>query len=379
MISQNQPSQVNNTSNIPINVAVVVGSDDPDKRPYCYWQELLKQLNPWGVEAVLRPNIPRSKAFQVIIINWDVANGSHSYESQVLKDFGPDFRTQVDDWVKDGGILFCEVQSVHGIPVQESYTAIFGSQIKVLHKKKQRKGISNEYNGNAPDYRDKPILYPGPSKQGYETFTQRSRRVLRGSVALVNKRHSKHPLVYGIHPFILSQYSYADERILPRTLREDRSAQFSLYYRCPETLYSGWFVDWGSDWVPVFLESASNKWPVLLVRTYGKGAWVASTIRLTSASDIPFIRNLVSFPIYQEQWREYHDRVLKRRRIFDYLSMVLLLLILILIASVIWKLGVVGLVIQYGSFFMTLFGLSVVGVLLAAYGAAEKYRNRRLR
>lgn len=139
-------------------------------------------------------------------------------------------------------------------------------------------------------------------------------RSSRGCAALVLGKYRGHPLCYGTHPALISPYSYAGENVIPGHYRDDRKGNFSLYHRCPETLYSGWFVNWDGGWIPALVEAETAEWPVLLVKTDGLGAWVSSTMRLTSRSATPLVRNIVFFGRFRDLWVEYHNRTITRRR-----------------------------------------------------------------
>jgi hypothetical protein len=290
-----------------INVAILSVPLEPQR--YSYWPGLLKELAYLEVKYGIK-EIPVNwgtgptqqyetwEQYGLIILPVDTANGASEFGGKIALKYLTDERVNKNlaHWVEAGGVFFCELQCEGGRPKQASYDTIFrGSAPHV---------VSQE---NIDRF---PLGHSGP----YENIQKKGGESSRGSAANVSRQFHAHPACFGIHPGVRSDYSYSGEEVIPGIYREDRTGYFSLFYRCPETLYSGWFIDWPSDWIPLLVESETNRWPVLLVRTQGKGAWIASTMRLTSKAAVPLVRNIVFFSHFRDRWLTYHRQALKRRK-----------------------------------------------------------------
>lgn len=68
----------------------------------------------------------RMERTQVLILNWDVANGDPMYGADVVSRWFEHYQWNVRDWVKRGGILVIEGQANRAIPHQGAYDKILG-------------------------------------------------------------------------------------------------------------------------------------------------------------------------------------------------------------------------------------------------------------
>jgi hypothetical protein len=284
--------------------------------------------------------------FKVIIVTTDTANGSREFSGDVALSYFQNKRVaeNLAQWVRKGGILLAEVQSIGGRPEQASYDAIFGSKgLRVLTS-------TNRHELN--------------QGRAYENVLRHERgRSSRGNVALVSRAHHWHPVCFGIHPFLANGYSYSGEEIVAGHYREDGRSEFSLYYRCPELLYSGWFIDWERDWIPTLVESETAAWPVLLAKRDGQGLWLASTLRLNSAQALPLIRNIVFYPVFRELWTTYHDVAIRTRKRNDIVLVLGISVVgLFLIGVVVQQVGLRHLVEAFDWLHLGL-GLSIAAVI----------------
>ncbi len=342
-----------------IKVAFVVPSEDKDTQRHVYWNELLGELRLWEVEAKVesisnfwgnsgKVNYKTWQEYNLIILTTDAANGSEECEGdKVLRYFHNEVaRQELAKWVQNGGILFSEVQSQGGRPWQPSYDAIFGS------------GTLDVLPHSAIKRRE------GTQGMGYENvIAKEEERSSRGSVAVVSNEFHAHPLCYGLHPSVTNGYNYSGEQVILKHYREDRRTQFSLYYRCPEVIYSGWFVHWSPDWIPVLLESETAKWPVLLVKTDGAGAWAASTMRLTSRNALPLIRNLVFYHSFRESWLEYHKRILRARKRSNVIVISILVVLLLSMITIFgWNISSLRLLSIF-SWLGAIAGVSILAII----------------
>lgn len=354
--------------------AVIISSPESDQpQRYAYWPELLEELKyldvvktvsripaTWGAGGTLPYDT--WDQYGVMILPADTANGAQDLGGKVALEYFADSRVHrnLANWVEQGGIFFCEVQSSGGRPHQGSYDAIFGAS--ALHVT-DAKTFSR---------------WPVESGMPYENLSKKERLSTRGDIALTSVKFHGHPICFGIHPFVGNGYAYFGEEVIPGFHRESRKGQLSLYYRCPETLYSGWFTDWSKDWIPILLESETGRWPVLLVRIEGKGAWVASTVRLTSRAAIPLVRNILYFGSFRECWLQYHRQTSARRKRLDIVN--ILAVYLTFTAAAILLLHRFGFrrSVEIFSHFHTASGISIVGIVLLLGGFAQFLYSRPL-
>lgn len=292
---------------------------DPKKRPHCYWEQLLDELKDWGVGYDLVFSVKTWVNYQAIIVSSGAASDLGNWSKWFLQYIGSEGRSRLDQWIEAGNILFCEIQSQSGNPIQFSYDTIFGKgMLKCLRSK----------------------LHQSLSEASYEqTWISSRTSATRGSIALVNKQYHAHPLLYGVHPFLLSDLSRSHIPEFPDSYpsNPETPPKWSLYPRCTESLYSGWFTDWSFGWIPLLIESETGRWPVLLVRMHGKGVWIASTLRLTTTWSIPLIRNILNYSEYMDLWETYHDEVVRHRHWMDGIILALAFAIGILTANIVWQ------------------------------------------
>jgi hypothetical protein len=334
---------------------------------YDYWPELLKQLEYLEVDSVrkeitLEPPYEDWHQYTTLVLPIDIANGGTEFGGSVaLQYFSTDrVHKNLVSWVRKGGIFFCEVQSSGGRPLQVTYDRIFGIHaLRVIGESDAKR-------------------FPEQSGSPYENVSASTGSSSRGATALVNRAYHGHPICFGIHPFVRNDQFFSGEPVIPGYYREGGKGHFSLYFRCPETLYSGWFVDWAKGWIPVLVESETGRWPVLLVRIEGEGAWVASTMRVTSSESLSLLRNIVFYKMFSAKWCAYHSRILKDRKIRDIVVLVTLWLCLVIFAGeLIYYRGIQWFVDRF-SIFHLIGGFSVLGFLSLLMGLSLLLWNRPL-
>ena len=222
----------------PVKVGYFIASKERHRR--IFWDDLLKPLEHWGVthKPIVIDDLVNNKRvyyptwvdenYDILIISTDVANGSPDFIGDKGLEF---FRTSqvidsIRNWVSAGGILLCDSNRNGGRPRQEAYEAIFGARSVIALPNDNTHIIRINARNNG---------------LGYENLSRLDRNAnLRGSVAFVSHRFRSHPVCYGIYPFARSEYTLTSD-IIPDVYTSPGGTRFSLYYRCPETLYSGWF------------------------------------------------------------------------------------------------------------------------------------------
>jgi len=232
-------------------VAVIVDDLDADRRRRCFWEEQLDLIPGIEYELVsLLEKMDDRKFFNVyeydvIIFNWCVLDGALMYASDRVQDIVAFYDDHFVQFVMKGGILIMENQPKRWRPSQMAYDVLLQGQVKVSS-------------------RDKHLF---------------------GSKVLVNDRLRKHPLFRHLPDTLYSAYLHAlDESWFPVGSTSIRSLQ-ELH---PTKVYSGAFVKWNSDWLPV-LYTEDRSYPVMLLKTEGLGLWVVTTMYLASSN----IRELV--------------------------------------------------------------------------------------
>lgn len=104
------------------------------------WTALLASLDESGFantaielpisDLLVKPPPPSQRFLtqdlDVLIINWDAANGDPEFGSHLAQRWLSHRRPELLLWVKDGGILIVESQAVLSVPDQASYDALIG-------------------------------------------------------------------------------------------------------------------------------------------------------------------------------------------------------------------------------------------------------------
>jgi hypothetical protein len=254
----------------------------------------------------------------LIVISWDTANGDGGRGSdQTLQFFTAEGRSRLwellNPYSGDGAVLFCECQTVQGLPVQAAYDAIFGTgEITVLSE---------------------------PINAAVRFGTQASPAKFWGRT---------HPMMRGcewpMHQAFLANIPQGRQLQLlgPDTYPvPDESNPVDttplIHYR-RESLWFGWFTQWKRGWVPILVADFSSRTEaeyrglpevpaILLAKKSGRGYVLASTLWLAGMPEVgKFIRRLQD-PDW-EAIRSYHRRV----RLSQFLEDLTLSLIMLAIA-----------------------------------------------
>lgn len=235
-------------------------------------------------EELFEPSLPRlfSNKNDIIIINWDSINTDPVYGSDRAYQFFKHYKTGLNSWVENGGILILEAQSAQWKLVQDSYS-IFDENIVVS------RGVGD-----------------------------------RGSKGIVNKKlMESHPIVGNIGDEItLGDNHLCDNRWYPIKC-ESTNIQACDREDKRRKLYQGWFEKYPKKrWLPLrILRNRHHKkqWtPLIFAGDYGNhhkkpimlcyipekksdgnnrvGAYIVTTMYLGSSDCDKLITNLVNLP-----------------------------------------------------------------------------------
>ncbi len=203
-------------------------------------------------------------------MNWDALNGDPSYGADEAARWWRHYRTNIWDWVHDGGILVIEGQANRSIPVQEAYDAILGEH---------------------------EVLVSG-MEDPLHALKQEREDVRRVGRACRLTRSARDTGLFRDDQGMPQEYRPVDRSFadyFPDT-RCDPPLPAGLKHPEPTRLWRGWFRTWSFRrthfaWTPL-LESA--EWgrlshPTLLVAAHGKGAIFASTMHLALGNRNPYL------------------------------------------------------------------------------------------
>ncbi len=247
-------------------IAVFVDAINPERRRYCYWIDYFheKQI-PYELLAIpdqrsdvverQKRNLPRLDDHDIIILNWDVANGDFAWlADETLEYFQNRGRDEIKRWTGNGSRIIIEIQSAAGYPLQELYDALLG-------------------NGEV-------VVSPYRRKPAYEDAERNLHR---------NERRKTHPIVHDLDRadrIISTKHRKFQHAIFPGF---DKSED-STYARNRDALSFGNFIEWKKDWFPLILRSnrdvlgVQNR-PVALTKSIGDkgGEIVATTMRIANS------------------------------------------------------------------------------------------------
>jgi hypothetical protein len=236
-------------------IAIIVDDLDPDRRRRCFWEEQLSSLPDVQYELVnLLKHMDERKFFNVymydiIIFNWCSLDGCVMYASERLQAVVGYYDDHFIQFVRKGGILIIENQPKRWRPVQKAYDVLLPEEVSV---------ISREMH-------------------------------LFGSKVLVNEKLKRHPLIQNLPDVLHSAYNHApNESWFPPGSTSAKSLQ-ELY---PTKIYSGGFLHWKSDWLPL-LYTDDKLYPVMLVKNDGLGLWIVTTMYLASSNIKELIESII--------------------------------------------------------------------------------------
>lgn len=156
----------------PIDVTVLVDSTDRNDERTCFWREFQKGhiLLPKGnynfrfisiseiVEAGTNPitEVFNKEKSKIVIINWDVLNGDPLYKSDKDLLWFQHFLPDIDQWVRNGGVLVVECQEGSRALRQEVYD-LFGKALGYKLVTRESTCFCNRAHINT-DLEDHPLL-----------------------------------------------------------------------------------------------------------------------------------------------------------------------------------------------------------------------------
>lgn len=294
----------------PIKVTVLLDSDDPDRRRACAWHEIaVHQLGQrplqWSLvslrDAMARGEHPMSiladNETDILIFNWDVMNGDPVYGSDLCLNLVEHYRTDLEMWVKRGGILILECQADAEEMIERAYR-IFTAR------------------GRYPVKLAK-VDVATDSGQGWNAHF--NRRLL-----------PTHPIMRALRvtgpealeEFVLSEHEDYKEPLFPPKYVKPGMRSLEERERFP-AVFRGWFSERGTHpaWERVLFGShpeAGDKRPIMLFRAVRgdrtAGAIILTTMYLARSNWTDLIRGLFALPGRISAYHERHAEIVKRRR-----------------------------------------------------------------
>lgn len=225
-----------------------------------------------------------------LLVSWDAANGDSISRSDItLQFFISEGRVRAEEVLQEGGTLFCETQSVEGLPVQASYDGIFGvKEITVCSE----------------------VLRP-------------SERC--GSRADVRPGSVTHPLLEGMNWHLQGGPPPGEPRLFYLNLPKETEASLDrpIMHHYRDSLWIGWFLYWKRDWIPLLYAAEKlspgvndDRRAILLAKVRGQGLLLASTLWVAALRQDQLLRNIIEVPIKNmDGIRQFHrDQIRKRGR-----------------------------------------------------------------
>lgn len=278
-------------------IAIFVDSLDQHRRRYCYWIDyFVEKRTPFELFSISdqrsavverqNRNLPRLDDFDLIIFNWDVANGDFAWlADETLEFFQNRGRNEILRWVGNGSRVLIEIQSAAGYPLQELYDAILG--VGEVHVSPYRRT---------------------------EAFRDADEQLVR------NHRRHTHPIVHDLYRqdgIIETKYRPFPHVVFPGF---DKSED-STYARNRRALSFGNFVRWSRNWYPILLRRrpdvlGRNRQAVALVRTVGDkgGEIVVTTMRIANSQNHDLIDAMVNVTPESRAARQRFFLLATRRR-----------------------------------------------------------------
>ena len=197
----------------------------------------------------------------VLIFNWDVINGDPSFGADLAARWTKHYRTNLWDWVYNGGVLVIEGQANRSVPVQEAYDAILGEgEVRVS-------GVEDRLHLDRQEH--PKVRRVGTECRATRTFAKS--RLADEGPGMPNTYKSAERAFRDYFPDNNSNFQ------LPR---EAQSAR-------PTVLWRGWFRGHATRrarfrWVPLLKTSGRGIFnhPTLLATTHGTGAIFIGTMHL---------------------------------------------------------------------------------------------------
>jgi hypothetical protein len=249
-----------------------------NKREF-FWDDVVDYFNKEfliniGCFDIIGPeNLRNMHNYDILIINWDAANGDQKFGSDRLLNEIQNNKPKLKDFVKDGGILIVECQSNNWLPSQSAYDAILNSMgsVRVTDEEPSRVGFFV-----------RRVNLPHIEILGGDYFADNDHPILK-------------KLPEKIYPLLIfnegKSYNswYKDRWFNPRNSVNSNV----LCKTYPNKVYVGWFSSYSKEWKPLLYDE-DNKHPVMIWRPYDKGAVIISTMFLASSFIPQLILNIFS-------------------------------------------------------------------------------------
>lgn len=343
----------------PTKVFVLVDRLYGDKRARTsLWKGFLTGLNYSQVDPIslweekTKNKTVRPDDANVLIINWDNANGDYVCGSDVVLTYFQAHGHRRDALMQRNGKLICEFQSGMGVLKQVSYDAIFGpGEVEV---------VDIIYPPNLPRREHDKL-----SEEEIEQLKQAERPWIGKSVSCLKKYYKKdHPILAPLEDKLPSLYNSAD----PLYHFEEGAQQekFCWYRHAPDgAIYHGWFCNWKKGWVPLLVAEPAERWPwwerlftpppaVLLAKSYkGGGIMLATTMWLAVPGTKELVKQILDTDVRAiEKTHKYYKRA---RFVTDLLWGIILGVIiwLLMVHFPRFKNGLIG---DLGKFWLSLIG-----------------------
>jgi hypothetical protein len=272
----------------------------------------------------------------IVIVNWDAANGDYSCGSDDVYLYFLTRKDRRTAFLANGGILLCEFQSGKGVLHQGAYDAIFGEgEVTVFEAQLGQ------------------IRKPARDEAGR---AQQQWNEARSHGAVVQKFHTNfwcidHPLTKDLPNILRARFVADTDQIFNYSTK---FTEFQAYKDRKSQLWRGWFVNWRKGWAPLLvalapkeqsaralrtvgvfhriyyrgLKRAKSQYKrlftlpraILLAKVEGNGLLLASTMWIAGSRCQPLINRIVKDDIVNEV-RRSHFWIKWCRHLFDFLSL----------------------------------------------------------
>jgi len=268
---------------------------------------------------------------QILIVNWDAANGDYLCGSDDVFLY---FQTQRDKrnallrqrrippGPAPGGKILCEFQCGSGMLFQGAYDAIFGeSEVKVVEARLP------------PEAR--------PKNEEMRKCQLEEERKWTNTSAVVPWHFLNHPIVRALPGKKVTLFSrilwartkveskYGEESQPLFNFKTDMDQEDFFSYRQRDTIYRGWFENWGKEWVPLLIAKPREegawarfkRWrkepprAVLLAKCHEDGVMLASTMWMAVPGAEDLVRQILT--VDPKVVAKAHDKYFLCRKIFD--------------------------------------------------------------
>jgi hypothetical protein len=261
----------------------------------------------------------------LIIVSWDAANGDGGRGSdQTLQFFATEGRSRLNEALNPysghGAVLFCEFQSVQGLPVQAAYDAIFGAGEVTVLKQTLNAGLRSGKQARPAKFlgRCHPMVkgYEWPMRQAFASNVPNGRQL----------------------------QLFAPDRYVPPDESTPVDNNPLIHYR-RDSLWFGWFTEWRRGWIPILVADFSSRSEVeylarpevpaiLLAKKSGRGYVLASTLWLAGMPAVGTFLKRLQDPGWEEI-DSFYRRVHRLQFLKDLFSSFLMLAIAVALSIIV--------------------------------------------